>query len=296
MAFELKRNLPLGDSLARLSRKTLSNGLEGLAGGRAADAIHEARKSIKKTRAIVALAEDAAPRSAVVEERLQRAAHRLSPLRDAHAIAETCGRIANRAPARLHSTLTAAARSLTTEARRLEREATDSALFDKTDRELRRAKRAMRHAHLARVDADAIADAVRHAYRRGRRALADVEERADADHFHRWRKRVKTLWYHARLLGTRWQTQQAVAALAHLEEWLGEDHNVAVLRERLADMPDLRDSVLWDAVDASCRDYQTELRDRALAAGRQFYAERPKAFVRHWRARDRREPRRRAAA
>jgi CHAD domain-containing protein len=126
--------------------------------------------------------------------------------------------------------------------------------------------------------------------------LADAEARGDADRFHRWRKRVKTLWYHARLLASRWHTQQAVGALAQLEDWLGEDHNVAVLRERLADMPDLRDSTLWDAIDAICRDYQTELRDQALAAGRRFYAERPKAFVRRWRARDRREPRRRAAA
>jgi hypothetical protein len=296
MAFELKSDAPIGKSLERLSRKTLSKGLDGLTEARVVDAIHTARKSIKKTRAIVALADHAAPRTWAIEKRLRRAAHHLSPLRDARAIAETCARVADRAPARLHPALAAAARSLTAEARRLERDAAEAALFDTIDHELRRARKTMAHAHLDRVDEDGIADALKRAYRRGRRALSTAQERGDADSFHRWRKRVKTLWYQVRLLATRWHTQDAIDALARLEEWLGEDHNVAVLREKLAHMPRLRDRVLRDAIDASCRDYQADLRNRAVAAGRRFYAEPPKAVVRHWRGREPREMHHRAAA
>jgi hypothetical protein len=43
------------------------------------------------------------------------------------------------------------------------------------------------------------------AYRDGRRAFADAREEASAERLHEWRKRVKDLWYHHRLLANAWR-------------------------------------------------------------------------------------------
>jgi hypothetical protein len=62
----------------------------------------------------------------------------------------------------------------------------------------------------------------------------------DSD-FHRWRKRVKVLWDHLRLLEVRALTAKRRAdELKQLETWLGEDHNVAVLRTQVTVDPRLQ--------------------------------------------------------
>ncbi len=78
------------------------------------------------------------------------------------------------------------------------------------------------------------------AYDRGRVAYATVV-RGDSsvERLHEWRKRVKDLWYHQRLLRDAWPAVlKAHAAAAHrLADVLGDDHDLAVLAETLVASP-----------------------------------------------------------
>jgi hypothetical protein len=70
-------------------------------------------------------------------------------------------------------------------------------------------------------------------------------------------------------------------SLKDLEGWLGEDHNLVVLRERVVAEPDSycdrkETDLLLDLSDK----YQKELRDNALSLGERIYDERPRQFRR----------------
>lgn len=72
-------------------------------------------------------------------------------------------------------------------------------------------------------------------YERGRRGLDCARESEEAADLHQWRKRVKDLWYHERLLAPVCGrvVQGHAKELDRIAELLGDDHDLAVLREQL---------------------------------------------------------------
>src|SRR5262249_34456570 len=71
-------------------------------------------------------------------------------------------------------------------------------------------------------------------FRKGRQALERVKEHPTDLAYHDLRKRVKAHWYHVALLnstGGKW-LQQYEKELKKLETWLGDEHNLSVLREK----------------------------------------------------------------
>jgi CHAD domain-containing protein len=121
-------------------------------------------------------------------------------------------------------------------------------------------------------------------YRRGRRAMkAAGKSREEAD-FHEWRKRAKDLWYELRLFSGAWPpVLEAFAEEAHrLSDLLGDHHDLAVLR------CDLRERNLGKAetvaLEAAIDRRQEELAAEALPLGHRLYAKRPSLgeFANQW--------------
>jgi hypothetical protein len=128
----------------------------------------------------------------------------------------------------------------------------------------------------------ALKPGVEDAYRKGKAAFQAAQKRPSTDNYHDWRKRVKDHWYHIRLLENLWTEvfQGYEAVLKEVETCLGDDHNLAILRELLADDPKLfggRRAVshLLPIVKRE----QKELRAKADAFGKRMYDEKPKQFV-----------------
>jgi CHAD domain-containing protein len=123
-------------------------------------------------------------------------------------------------------------------------------------------------------------------YRRGRSALRAVRGDPSAEAVHEWRKRVKDLWYHLRLLQSAWAaTMTAAADEAHaLSDLLGDHHDLSVLiddaREQAPGDPGLAD--LGELAERR----QAELLAEALPVGERLYAEKPVRFgrrmARYW--------------
>src|SRR5581483_5518999 len=78
----------------------------------------------------------------------------------------------------------------------------------------------------------AIAPGLERGYARGRHAMRRAEAHPTVENLHEWRKRVKDLWYHARLLRPAAPlTLGGLVDEAHgLSDLLGDDHDLAVLR------------------------------------------------------------------
>jgi len=137
-----------------------------------------------------------------------------------------------------------------------------------------------------RVERDgfaAIAPGLEKTYARARRAMTDAQRAGTPRQFHEWRKRVKYHWYHMRLLQEIWPAEMAAreSEADRLGELLGDDHDLAVFRQRLLDAPqafgDLR------AVQAFVElldQRRSALQAEAHTLGRLLLAEKPGQLVR----------------
>lgn len=154
---------------------------------------------------------------------------------------------------------------------------------------------------LARVPAraegwPALAPGFTREYRRGREAFHALGEAPTVDDLHEWRKRVKDLWYHQRLLRRLWPEGQrpVVDAADGLADALGDDHDLGLLLAHFAieddrPSPDLRRGTdapepLHVAPDVArtvgdlVRTRRAQIQVHARRAGALLYADTPEAW------------------
>jgi CHAD domain-containing protein len=279
MAYRIREDEPIGKGLERILGKELRTAVDRLTQTNTSDeAIHEARKSIKKARAILLLVpkgfSDKADRDI---EQLRGAGRLLAPLRDVDAMVKAAGDLCDRyAGAQQKETCASVRRTLDWHKTELEAEGGRDRISLTAAQALRIVRGAKRW-HLKRTDFSTLVSALKWDYKRARRAMARAQDSyGDAD-FHRWRRRVKVQWYHLRLLEVRATTAKRRAdELKQLEGWLGEDHNLAVLRTQLAE-PGLQSDRTAAAlvIELSGR-RQEELRRDALSLGAHAFADPPR--------------------
>ncbi len=247
------------------------------------EAVHDARKDLKKARSLLRLVRSDMPGKPRRSENdaLRDLAQRLSDVRDADVMVETLDslreRIAGQLSARAFSTVrrrfvTVAARS---------RAGADAAISEDLLDELGAVAARVGDWPVDDCDARTLRAGARTAYTRGRQRFAAAQDDPTTENLHEWRKRVKDLWYHARLLEQAWPPLMGAASEeAHrLSDLLGDDHDLGVLTERLqaASWPLSVDAeALLDLIGRRREELQAE----AFALGRLVYAERPKAYGR----------------
>lgn len=295
MPYRLEPGEPVRDGLRRCSREQLESAIEELTDGIKADpveAIHEARKALKKQRSLLRLARAALPRRERRQEAagFRQAARKLSESRDADVMISALDALSERFAGTVPKSTFAAARERLLARREEERKrATRSGSAAAVVVELRAARRRVDEWELGRGGWPAIAGGLERSYRRGRHAFAIAGGEPTPEHLHDWRKRVKDLWYHLRLLRPLSEsTMRGQADEAHrVSELLGDDHDLWVLRGALMGLDDeIPDDLepLLRAIDQR----RGQLQRRAVLLGERVYAEKPKAFLRrihrYWKA------------
>lgn len=242
-----------------------------------AEAVHGARKDLKKLRTVLRLL-----RAQSGKKRYRRADARF---RDAGR-ALSAGRDAETKPATLDS-LAAAEAALPTAAveywrRILERDRAAAAdapcearAFEEAIALIDAGLGEIRGWELAGDRWKPVGAGLERTHRRGRRAMKAAGRDGGEDEFHEWRKRAKDLWYELRLFAPVWpEPLEAAVEEAHaLSELLGDHHDLAVLREdlRARNLGAAETAALEAAIDRR----QEELAAAALPLGRRLYAERP---------------------
>src|SRR5579875_1822359 len=102
------------------------------------------------------------------------------------------------------------------------------------------------------------------------------------ENYHEWRKRVKDHWYHVRLLESLWTDvmQAHENSLHDLETWLGDDHNLVVLCQKLDNEPKkYGDEKAVRLFLTLAGEEQNELREKSLSWGERVYERKPRRFV-----------------
>jgi CHAD domain-containing protein len=284
LAFQFKRGEPVPRAIRRVVTEQLESSagrLRNAAASTRDEAVHEARKSIKKVRAVIRLMSDELGRVAGARnDLLSDLARKVAALRDAAVLVETVDSLSAHLPGEIDSRLIPQLRTrLVRDRTRITRELAPAQLLVIAFA-LEQVAGRVRDWPLHTAGFAALASGLNRTLHRGRKALARVKQNPTVETFHQWRKRVKDHWYHVRLLGGIWtgDTRSYERNLKELETCLGDDHNLAMLRERIAALADTPEgSALLAAVD----NRQKHLRDRALHLGERLYAPKPREFVRH---------------
>jgi CHAD domain-containing protein len=286
MSYEMSFAEAPADSVRRLGREQLDAAAERLERGHDDDpveAVHDVRKRLKKSRALLRLARPGMKAKAFRRHNreLRDTGRALSGARDADVMLETVDALAKRFAGHVPHALFDAIRAPLAARARDSRAKTEPAISGHTDtlREL-----AGRRWAVDDLTSDALSKALRQTYERGRDAFARADRKPTVEHLHEWRKRVKDLWYHERLLANSWPgVMKAQAEEAKtLSKLLGEDHDLAVLSSLLRNDPELTGAPAadLDTLLELIAQRRAELLERSRVLGKRIYAERPKAFAR----------------
>ena len=276
MSYRLERGEAVPDGIRRIVREEADSAIKHLtntAARRREEAIHEARKSIKKIRGVLRLVRPDLGRAYRDQNRaLREAGRRLSQIRDAEAVLEVFDELVQRYRGELQKDAwTAIRRGLERDKREVEEASGIDSVARQAATTLRRVGRDVKNWPLQCDGFQAIESGFADTYKRGRRALADVRRDPMPENYHYFRKRVKDHWYHVRLLENVWTEEMKAreASLKDLQTWLGDDHNLFVLREKLQE----------GLFRALADQYQKELREKSVSLGLRVYEQKPKRFA-----------------
>jgi CHAD domain-containing protein len=285
-SFRLDPGQPVPDEVRRAALGRIDHAIDEL-GGRSdstrEQAVHEARKDMKKLRALLRLVRgELGDRVYRVENAAFRdIARQLAGVRDADVMLTTLGQLEERygelpgAARRLRPALVAHRFRASAGSVKPASKAAAAGLAEARDR--------VADWPLGTDSFEALEDGLARSYRQGRRDFRRARRDASPERVHEWRKRVKDLWYHLSLLDGTWKpVVSALAGEAHeLSDRLGDDHDLAVLGEwahRHAGALDGADPVLrgFDVIVASRR---RELQEEAFGYGERLYGDKTAVFV-----------------
>ena len=285
MPYRLDLAADPADALRAAVREQLDDAVRRLRDDRSGDpaeAVHEARKDLKKARSLLRLARPGLPRAVYRRENgvLRDTGRSLSGARDADVLVTTAAdlgeRYAGQLPEAQFAALGAGLAAAAADARAGEGDAAAADGVATLDAVAAR----VGDWPLERCDHDTLVHGATRAYRRGRTALAAVEKTPSVERLHDLRKRVKDLWYHGRLLEEAWpRVVKAQSKAAHdLADLLGDDHDLAVLAERVERGVATDAPIDDEAVLGLIARRRAELQAEAMPIARRLYAEPQKAF------------------
>lgn len=268
----------IGEGLRALASLQLEAAIAGLEGNNVSpEAIHMARTSIKKVRAILQLASPVMPRPLRddLQEHLRRASSRMAQLRDSEVQLQTLDLLlveSHRAPdqfASLRGGLADVAK---------QRRINDVRQIPRVIASLEHVRKGVPEWPLDALGGKDLRRRIRRTYRRGRTTLDLCTATRDPDAFHIWRKLVKQLWYQLRITSPYWpgKAEDLIAATGKIGNLAGTERDHTLLALTLAAGPKSQESKL---LQERIGKILPGLRKEALVEGETFYSPKPKAFV-----------------
>jgi CHAD domain-containing protein len=298
MAFQIKADESVTKGVRRLVRGQIDKALDGLTGRSGSDpeeAVHDARKRFKRVRAVIRLARGGLGRKLADREdtRFRDAGRPLSEVRDAGVLVQALEQLAELFGDQGRPEVIGSARERLLNRKRdiCRRVLNEDGAMAKVARAMEEARDDVKRWKVAGDDWEALEGGLKWVYGRGYRAFHEASESATDENLHEWRKRVKDLWYVMDILKPiRPGFTEVRGEEAHkLADDLGDDHDLAVLRQVLTDPEDnlgvhSAGCVIVPLIDRR----RAELQQGAFTRGRGLYGGRPKLFVArlgaYWRA------------
>jgi CHAD domain-containing protein len=278
-AYRLKAGEPLPEGTVRIAHGRIDDAIAELRGetdSSAEEAVHEARKDLKKLRALLRMM-----RGELGEDTFRRenacfrdAGRELAGVRDDDVMLATLRALDLPAGTEweLRKAVQVHRAAGADDGRRTAAASVVAAL--------REARGRVENWPLEHDSFDALHGGLERTYRRGRRNFRAARTEPTVEALHEWRKRVKEFWYQHTLLRSLWPpVMQAVGDEAHeLANQLGDDHDLAMLAGWMREHTDAEPE-FFEAVERR----RSELEVEAMRLGKRLYADKTSAYVRRMR-------------
>jgi CHAD domain-containing protein len=286
MAFRLKPEAPIAVEIRRLVLRQLQvaiSELRTVGDPESDEAIHDARRRVKKIRAVIRLVRPVLDKTyRTVDRELKDVSKLLAPVADGQGILETLDQLAHRYRKLLPKDAVHSIRTgLRERSARTDREASARGVIKRAAETLRSEAKRVKHWSIHGDGFDVIGPGLEESYRRARDGMILAWSKPKASHYHSWRRYVKDHWFHVRLVeencGNHLLPLQR--RLEALDGLLGEYHNLVILREILG-----TDGYTSHRETTRClrvvSRYQRLLRRNAETLGVRIYSDMPHRYLR----------------
>lgn len=250
------------------------------------EGVHDARKNCKRVRAIYRIIRDEIGIAIYREEniRFRDTARLLAGARDSLVLIQTLDKLVNTYSDQLSRQADKDFRQFlvdkyqTTLANELDHHQRISII----QRSMQGACMQISNLPIVNEDFSAFQGGLQRTYRRGRNAMNLASTQPSPDIFHEWRKRVKYLWHQMEILVS--IQPEILTELANdlhmLSDYLGDDHDLAVLRKTILTAPIYSDKESEALLIIQLIDQERlVLEENALALGERLFCVTPKKFV-----------------
>lgn len=279
MGFCLKRKEKLSAGIRRLAREQVETILYMMGANEPVQptALHEARKGIKRIRALLHMVRGIIPEETFRRENqfYRQIGRALSPGRDAAVFVATIKNLQRHAKKKK-----AAVRLLVEDL--IIRERAEFAAFTATwhrfEQPLRAAMERIDYWNLSQLTCNDLQLSAKQTYKEGRRKFARARKNPTGKSLHAWRKQVKNLGYYlcvVKVLG-RGKLDKRISGLKSLGECIGEYHDLVMLNavlKRQAQQQGYAD------LKPEIKERRSRLEKRALKQGCRMYSDKPNTFA-----------------
>lgn len=290
MAYRFKLDEPIQAGFHRIGSAQIDRAIAVLTATRDAakgdkgTAIHDARKSIKRVRALLRLVRPALPPGVFRQQNsfFRDTAALLSHLRDKEILLETTAKLAARQKGGPHAALDRLRDGLAGSA--VVADATDRARTEAAAR-LRQSAHAFADLRLDPDGFDALGAGLEQSFRRARRAFEAAQAEPSSETVHAWRKTMQQHWRHMALLKDAWpaMAEARLDAARRLSQILGDDNDLTILQHCIETTPPPGLTRADRRVIARlAKSRQAELRALARPLGTQLLADRPSDLARRF--------------
>jgi CHAD domain-containing protein len=262
MAYRLKAGRPLTKSILRAGLEQIELSTNG---------VHQARKAFKRMRALLLLIRPIIGEKAYAREnqRYRALGQRFSGVRDIQALLDTVRKVEARYDLSGRCNASAAIADWLREERRRAEQALSSEHKNSGLKALAEAQKSFGRLPMERATLGRVVRGLQDGYRKGRGCFARAYATGEDEDFHDWRKAMQRHWRHLQLVSPAWPEalQPRIALAQELSQILGDDHDLAVLCDRVARHCGsfLQNDEIAGFIE-HCRNRQSEL--RRLAKGR----------------------------
>jgi CHAD domain-containing protein len=277
LAFHFKRSESIPAGAGRILVSELDLALDSLSSPEQTldHRVHEARKCLKRVRALLALARGSADAGLVerLRRHVRRAAHALSELRGRAALAEIFLALTKRYPGELPAPLGDELERALNSGASWSSERTAQALAAASDT-LTQARSDARAFHVRGDGFAALEPGFRRTYARARRDLRLARKTGEVEHLHDFRTHAKRHLYQLATFEKVWPKLVRVESkeLDRLGEHLGEHHDLSLLLPALEATTDAPLDELERLVERRKRDLERKIFARAA----RLFSEKPK--------------------
>lgn len=288
MSYRFKASESISQGIKRIAQEQVAKAITELSNPDTLgvdEAVHQARKRLKKTRAVLRLVRDRLGQTYKAENaRFRDLGRSLAKLRDEKVLIDTLDHLtAHFAKTISSDTFTDLRRELRVDYRQEYQRVLNENTVILVKNKLKDAYQEIDDWIIDSDNWSAIDSSLKRVYKRGYQGLRRAISEPSAENFHEWRKRVKYLRYQLRIIQPIWSKilEEWIAQTHDLSDLLGDEHDLAVLQKYCLSQPKrFKDSQnTLETLTALSQQRRAELQSAAIFLGKRIYTEKPQDFV-----------------